>query len=378
LPLNAALQTSACVPHVESLRVQPSRLKIALVVHDLHERGGHSLYTRILADKLSSRHDVAVFANVCERPEDALWTSHHVRAWRKNAQATVQTFPLGLRAHAAQLDQYEIRHMQGYCGGQPDVVTAHICVAAYLDSLRDVSLRHRLSLQLMAAAEARFYRRYEGRTIAVSRKVARELEEFYGLRGPLSVIPHGVDVTRFGQEEREQHRASVRAELGVREEELLVLYAGDLTKAHAYLRELAAAMPSTRFVIVTSSQAYHWHAPNVSILPNTSRLARYYAAADAFVFPTTYDAFGMVLLEAMASGLAVFSSDRAGASELISHGADGFITPLDRWVDATAEQLLDRESLREIGRAAERSARSHDWSTVVEQVEQVYFETARA
>jgi UDP-glucose:(heptosyl)LPS alpha-1,3-glucosyltransferase len=348
------------------------------VVHDLHERGGHSLYTRILADALSRDHEVAVFANTCERPPDALWSSHHVRAWRKSAQATVQTFPFGLRARAAQLDQYEIRHAQGYCGGQPNVLTAHICVAAYLKSLREVSLRHRLSLQLMAAAEARFYRRYEGRTIAVSNKVAGELREYYGLRGPVSVIPHGVDARRFGQEKREQHRARARAELGIKEEELLVLYAGDLTKSHAYLRELAAMMPATRFVIVTSSQAYHWHAPNVRIMPQTSRLDLYYAAADAFVFPTTYDAFGMVLLEAMASGLAVFSSDRAGAAELISHDLDGFITPLDRWVEATAAQLANRARLREVGRAAEQSARRHDWSSVVTAVERLYFETARA
>ena len=45
-----------------------AQMNIALVVHDLHERGGHSLYTRVLADELARRHEVAVFANRCERP----------------------------------------------------------------------------------------------------------------------------------------------------------------------------------------------------------------------------------------------------------------------------------------------------------------------
>jgi UDP-glucose:(heptosyl)LPS alpha-1,3-glucosyltransferase len=376
--MNAMVQTEREMRRVKNVRAQQERLRIALVVHDLHERGGHSLYTRILADRLSRRHEVAVFANVCERPKDALWTSHHVRAWRKSAQATVQSFPLGLRARASQLDQYQIRHMQGYCGGQPNVVTAHLCVAAYLDSLRDVSLRHRFSLQLMAAAESRFYRSYEGRTIAVSGKVERELREVYHLRGPISVIPHGVDAKRFDKSNRLRHRALVRVELDVHEEELLVLYAGDLTKAHVYLRELARVMPLTRFVIVTSSRAYHWNAPNVRILPQTSMLERFYAAADAFVFPTTYDAFGMVVLEAMASGLPVFCSNRAGAAELMCDGQDGFITPLDQWVEATAAQLRDRARLLEVGRAAERSAQGHDWSSVVKAVERIYFETVRA
>jgi UDP-glucose:(heptosyl)LPS alpha-1,3-glucosyltransferase len=350
-------------------------LSIALVVHDLHERGGHSLYTKILAEELSRRHRVAVFANRHERPASARWETQHVRAWRGSALACVQTFPLGLRAQAAALDAYEIRHTQGYCGGRPNVVTAHICVAAYLDSLRFVSLRHRLSLRLMAAAEARFYRRYDGRVIAVSSKVAGELQKFYGVGGPINVVPHGVDAGRFQAGNRALFRAAVRRELGIGEDETLALYAGDLTKAHSYLRELARAAPGVQFAIVTHSRAYHWQSRNVRILPPTAEIERYYAAADAFVFPTTYDAFGMVLLEAMASGLAVFSSDRAGAAELIEDGADGFVSPLSEWVEESAARLRDTELLRRIGCAAESSARSHDWPSVVAAVEHLYVNT---
>jgi UDP-glucose:(heptosyl)LPS alpha-1,3-glucosyltransferase len=350
-------------------------MNIALVVHDLHERGGHSLYTKILAEGLSRRHRVVVFANRCERPAAARWETEHVRAWRISALACVQTFPLGLRARAAALDAYEIRHTQGYCGGQPNVVTAHICVAAYLDSLRSVSLRHRLSLQLMAAAEARFYRRYDGRVIAVSQKVAGELQKFYGVKGPISVVPHGVDALRFRAENRGRFRATVRHELGIGEDETLALYVGDLTKAHSYLKELARAAPGVQFVIVTGSRAYHWQSRNVRVLPPTAEIERYYAAADAFVFPTTYDAFGMVLLEAMASGLAVFSSDRAGAAELIEDGTNGFVSPLSEWVEGSAARLRDRALLQRIGRAAETSARSHDWASVVAAVESLYVNT---
>jgi UDP-glucose:(heptosyl)LPS alpha-1,3-glucosyltransferase len=352
------------------------RLSIALVVHDLHNHGGHSFYTKTLADELSRRHDVAVFANQCERPSNAGWSYHHTHAWRSSALSTVHTFPLGLRSKAAQLGRYDIRHMQGYCGGDPNVVTAHICVAAYLDSLRGASLRHRLSLQLMAAAESRFYRRFRGRVIAVSRKVARELREFYNVRGPISVIPHGVDIERFNSRNREHHRVAMRRRLGVDEDETLALYVGDLTKSHTYLKELSAAAPEVRFAIVTSSRAYHWSSSNVQILPPTFELERFYAAADAFVFPTTYDAFGMVVLEAMASGLQVFSSDCAGAGELIQSGKDGLVVPLAGWVDATVAGLRDHNSLRAVGTEAEKTARQHDWSTVVREVEQIYFETA--
>ncbi len=351
-------------------------MNIALVVHDLHECGGHSLYTRILADNLARQHAVTVFANYCERPAEARWSFHPVRAWRANALATVQTFPLGLRSLANRLAEFDIRHMQGYCGGRPNVVTAHICLAAYLNSLRDISRRTQASLRLMAALEARFYHRYEGHVIAISQKVAREVQEHYQVRGPISVIPHGVDASRAGSDQREHHRAQVRRELGIADDCTLALYVGDLTKAHTHLKAVAAAAPEVEFIMATSSRQYHWRNPNVHLVPATPKLARYYAAADAFLFPTTYDAFGMVLLEAMASGLAVFSSDSAGAAELISSGKDGFVIPLDDWVEATAAGLRDRDSLRAVGCEAEQMARRHDWSTAVAAVDQVYAKVA--
>jgi glycosyltransferase involved in cell wall biosynthesis len=186
------------------------------------------------------------------------------------------------------------------------------------------------------------------------------------------VIHHGVDVLRFNQGDREQSRTRARAQLGIGEDERVALYVGDLTKAHSHLKELSAAAPDAKFVIVTPSRVYHWGALNVQILPPTDDLRSYYAAADAFVFPTTYDSFGMVVLEAMASRLPVFTSDRAGAAELIQHEVSGFVIPLDEWVAKTADGLRDVNRLRAVGLAAEKTAAMHDWPSVVSAVEKVY------
>jgi UDP-glucose:(heptosyl)LPS alpha-1,3-glucosyltransferase len=170
----------------------------------------------------------------------------------------------------------------------------------------------------------------------------------------------------------------VRREIGIPRESTVALYVGDLTKSHTHLKAIASASPEVEFVIVTASPQYHWCSPNVHLLPARSDISRYYAAADAFIFPTTYDAFGMVVLEAMASGLAVFSSDRAGAAELISSGKDGFVIPLSEWVERTTAGLRDRDSLQTIGEEAHRTAAKHDWSTVIRNVEQVYTEVVAA
>ena len=352
------------------------RLKIALVVHDLHDYGGHSLYTRILANELSQHHEVAIFANRGAQSVNSQWQFQHVRAARASALLTVRSFPLGLRFHERQLRQYDIRHTQGYCGGAPNVVTAHICVEGYLKSLRCPNKRTRLTLRLMAAAERNFYRRQQGQVIAVSRKIARELREFYGVNGPITVITHGVDPIRFNLTNRERYRAVVRRQWNVAEGEVVALYVGDLTKAQVHLKALSAAAPDVRFVVVTASRTYRWSSPNLQILPVTSELQRYYAAADAFVFPTMYDAFGMVVLEAMASGLPVFTSDCAGAAELIQSGKDGFVFTLDDWVEATIAGLSNLTSLRAVGEEATNTVRRHGWSNVVREVERVYFNVA--
>ncbi len=351
-------------------------MNIALIVHDLGEDWGQGRYARVLADELSGGHEVTVFGNTCVRPAGSRWKFHPVRAVRANALTCVYTFPLGLRLVADLVKRFEIRHAQGYCGGRPNVVTAHMCVTAYLSCLPEISWRSHCSLELMALAEARFYRRYSGVVIATSQRVAQGLRDFYGVRRPIYVVPHGVDTERFSSANRERLRAKVRAEMGVAGDETLALYVGDLTKAHAGLKRLAEAVRDVRLAIVTGSRQYRWLARNVQFLRPTSEIERYYAAADALVFPTSYDAFGMVVLEAMASGLAVFTSDRAGAAELIDSGKNGFVVPLEYWVEATRAGLRDPELLQSIGRVAEQSAQQHSWHGVVREVERIYHEVA--
>jgi len=55
-------------------------------------------------------------------------------------------------------------------------------------------------------------------------------------------------------------------------------------------------------------------------------LAAAYASADFFVFPSTTDTFGNVVIEAQASGLPVIVSDVGGPRDLIEEGVDGLIT----------------------------------------------------
>jgi len=63
----------------------------------------------------------------------------------------------------------------------------------------------------------------------------------------------------------------------------------------------------------------------VAFLPPSKDVMKFYAAADAYAGPSLEDAYGLPVIEAMASGLPVIASINAGASEIIKHGLNGLL-----------------------------------------------------
>jgi glycosyltransferase involved in cell wall biosynthesis len=93
-------------------------------------------------------------------------------------------------------------------------------------------------------------------------------------------------------------------------------------------------------------------------------LANAYASADVFVFPSTTDTFGNVIIEAQASGLPVVVSDIGGPKELVENGVNGFVTKaLDPVEFASAiERLATDAPLRaRMSLAARESVVNRSW-----------------
>lgn len=88
------------------------------------------------------------------------------------------------------------------------------------------------------------------------------------------------------------------------------------------------------------------------------------AAHDVFVFPSLFEGFGLVLLEAMAMGLPVITTAHTAGPDLIDEGQEGFIVPI-RSSDAIAERLealhSDRDRAREMGSRAAKKAAGFTW-----------------
>jgi glycosyltransferase involved in cell wall biosynthesis len=107
-------------------------------------------------------------------------------------------------------------------------------------------------------------------------------------------------------------------------------------------------------------------------------LATHYASADLFLFPSLSETFGNVLLEALASGLAVVAYDQAAAGQHVRHGHNGALAmPGDEaaFIDSACWLLEDPETLRRVRLNARQHASRQGWPAIVQQFE-TYLRTA--
>jgi len=105
---------------------------------------------------------------------------------------------------------------------------------------------------------------------------------------------------------------------------------------------------------------------------------RYYRSAHLFCAPARgQESFGMVLLEAMATGTPVIASDIPGYASVVDHGAGGLLVPpgdVDALAQAIVSLLQDEPRRREMAREGRARAEAYSWTNIASQVESLYRE----
>lgn len=173
--------------------------------------------------------------------------------------------------------------------------------------------------------------------ICNSKMVRDEIKRHFGLpEEKLHVIYSGVDTETF-HPRLKQHRRALRARYGVSEQATLFLFVGSgfERKGMALLLEAMAALSSDTCLIVVGRDKrigrFEARAGSLGLegrvrfAGNQPDVGPFYGAADALVLPTLYDPFPNVVLEAMASGLPVVTSDKSGAAEIVRPNESGFV-----------------------------------------------------
>lgn len=94
---------------------------------------------------------------------------------------------------------------------------------------------------------------------------------------------------------------------------------------------------------------------------NGVELATLYSSCDLFVFPSTTDTLGQVVMESQASGLPVIVTDQGGPKEIVQEGETGFVLPAtepDRWIETIVELAINDTKRKSMGQSGIRAMES--------------------
>ncbi len=221
--------------------------------------------------------------------------------------------------------------------------------------------------------------------IAISELVKRNIMDNYRVDGrDIEVIYNGVNLERFTPRNRELYRDEIRRRHSAGADDFLVLFVGSgferkgvrfLLRAVEQVPEpltvfIVGKGPTGRFTSLTKRQKVVFCGPQKEI-------HKYYAAADLFVFPSIYEPFGNVHLEALASGLPVITTRQSGASEIIQDGMQGFVVGMPEETERIAHcirKLMDGERRGRMAEEARRLAEAFSMEAHTERMLQLYTE----
>jgi len=212
-----------------------------------------------------------------------------------------------------------------------------------------------------------------GLVIAHSEFVKREIIRQYGFPAErIRVVHNGINWQRFSTIARSSR-------IG---ERFVLLYAGSgfERKGLGYcIRALAKLPKSTDLLVVGNGRFAPYKklaeklgvGDQVKYLGTTSRIEEVYARADLLVHPAIYEPFGLVCVEALASGLPVVTSRFTGAAEILTPGVDGAVVddPSDSEALANAiRDFLDYQRLAAASIAARKKAQSFSLEIAIEKI----------
>ncbi len=263
--------------------------------------------------------------------------------------------------------------------GVPHVITMHGDVA-----VTDVWRRR---------AALRWAFRHSAATCFVSEATRRRMEERLGsLRARVSVIHNGVHPFPKGDGAKGDGGA-IRAELGMRESELLVLCVGNLhpVKGHRVLIEslarlaacgegpgwtLAIAGAGPEAEALSALARRRAIADRVHLLGPRSDVPSLLAAADLFALPSHREGLPLALLEAMLAGKPIVASAVGGIPEAIRPGEHGVLVPageVEPLAEALGSLLADPGERARLGEAARaRAEREFTLNEMVDRYERSY------
>lgn len=203
----------------------------------------------------------------------------------------------------------------------------------------------------------------------------------------VTVIPNGITLDRFKGEKKQ-----LREKLAFSADETVVIFLSRLNKVKGpkYLIEAAEIIQKQKIkykvLIVgdgdekcklealTKTKGLCENIFFIGEVPN-KEVVEYLVLSDIFVLPTLSEGFGIVYIEAMASGLPIVTTKIMGVNELVEDGKNGFLVDTknpEQIAEKIKVLISDKKLTEEISMANKKKATKYSWDRIVSKIEKVY------
>lgn len=228
----------------------------------------------------------------------------------------------------------------------------------------------------------RYLRQFHNQTYATLAPTHSQIEALnqLGIHNTL-LLGRGIDCQRFNPQRRS---AALRNAWGLDDDDLAILHVGRLAAeknielaVRAFIA-IKQQRPDARFILVGDGPI----APSLKSkypdfifcgMQTGIELAEHYASADIMLFPSKTETFGNVLLEGMASGLALVAFNYAAGKQHIVSMQSGLLAPLDddhRFCEHAVDVACNTTLRNQIRNAARDIAAEISWEAIIAQFEQ--------
>jgi len=373
-------------------------IQIAHAYPTLHGRGGIERYllelskvlpfkqlfvTSVIDDSLKKKFDF----QVCKIPLLVSW-------------ARVRSLCFAITTLFFKPKQIDVLISQGASYFNPNVVVAHsVHKTWFLKSLREnIQNPIKLLLKLLNPVhitsifiETVQYRCFiRSKVVAVSNAIKNQLIKEYNVNpSRIEVIYNGVNIEKFNPSRRDESRRIISEKHHLQINHTWFLFVANEFERKGLrqvIQSLARIQNSDTYLIVVGGDRdsnFQELARSHKVLSKcvfvgaTTDVELFFNASDVFVFPTRYEPFGLVITEAMASGLTVITTNLAGAAELMTHKVDGFLLDDPSNVEQLTnfmQQSLQSDLRMKIGLAARKVAEQNSWQHVGEKMTKLILE----
>jgi UDP-glucose:(heptosyl)LPS alpha-1,3-glucosyltransferase len=387
-------------------------MRVAITHPRYTATGGVERYVWDLVRRLLDvGHEVHYFCHFWDEHADPRVILHMIpNPWKQIRFMKVWSYERWLTRHVSTRD-FDIVHGFSKSSSQDIYTDGSGCLRDYqkysidhatpsnlVRKLRRASLHQR---QVLAIEKRRFTSGNFHRIITMSDLAGDQIRHCYGLNGAeLITVYNGIDMQRFNPRNRRAKAAKMRGQIGLPEGAFVALCVANDYRRKGVPTLIEAArivkqrggLPNGRLlqIVVVGKDRRRREREFAALASDRGvgdlvrlfgpqeAIDRWHALAELFVLPSHFDAFGNVVLEALASGVPVLVSRKAGAAEVIEPGRTGWIMEDPEDATLVADRILElaanREMREQMGKAACASAEAYSWDGHFAKVLEIYDE----